>query len=182
MQQFDDKIETSASLIPLRAEIRGERKLADDKLTEQMVCGHVAVVNDNEQIKAKLIDSFAALATLPFSGVVYFDTSNEIGIRLMGLFFNEHDLMGVTPVVLKAYPGAAPTAAFDQFSWDTLSVAYSDLVSDIVSTTRVDKMMREEAGERQKRPPKEQLLTKDRVKHFDAFDAVEGEDDDDHGE
>lgn len=179
MQQFDDKIDVSPSLISLQSEIRGDRGTVNTKLPEQMVCGFVSTINSNEQIPARLIDSLTSLAALPFEGTIYFEKS-AIGERLMGLFFTDYDLIGVRPVVLKGYPDATASAAFDQYSWDELTVSYSDLVSDIVASTRVDKMMTEEAGERQKRPPKEQLLTRDRTKHFDSY--IQANDEDDHAE
>lgn len=177
MQQFDDKVPVPSSLVPLKEVIRGAQA-KEDTLPEQMVCGFVQAINASEKVPAQLVDSLAALSRLPVEAVVFFEESDS-GRRLQQLFFDENELVGVTPVVLKGYPGAHASAEFEQMAWNALSVSYDDLISDMVSTSRVDQMLKEEAGERQKRPPKEQLLTRDRVKHFDGFiDVVEDSDHD----
>lgn len=176
MQTFDDKIAIKSSLVPLHEVKRGQ---TTNSLPEQLICSHVAVVNDNEPVKARLIDSVTALSSLPLEGVIYFEETAK-GHELLSILFQHKALLGVEPVILKGYPESVPSAPFEQAAWNTPSVAYTDLVAELSTVNRVDSIRRDQAGERQKAPPKEQLLTKVRTRHFDDFVAIDTPQDFDH--
>jgi hypothetical protein len=173
LQSFDDKSRVRSALVDPTL-LLAKANVSD--FPEQLLCGAVTKINPDEQLNARLIDSFLGLAGVPTGDVVFFEDSEE-GKRLLRLLIENADLLGVAPVVLKGYPDSDYTPAFDQMTWNLPSVAYAELVAEVVSFTRIEGMKRDEAGERQKKPPREQELSKPRTSHFTGFEQEEITDD-----
>lgn len=176
-QDFDDKSPFKTSLEKSQGLIRGPGVSSGEK-QEQLICGPVSQINPNEQINAILIDSFGGVASLPVDGVIFFEDSDK-GHRLAQLFLNNADLLDIEPVNLKGYPGADYNAKYEQLCWNLPNIAFDELVSEIVSDDRINRMKREEAGAKQKLPKREQTLERNRTSHFDDFTVAAGSDEED---
>lgn len=146
-----------------------------DGLPEQLVCGFMPAANAEEHIRSRLIDSFQGLAALPCDDVIYFDDT-EKGNELAEVFFINAALIGVKPVILKGYPAATETAHFEQLAWSFETAPYADLVADLTTAARIDRLRDNEAGARQKKPRRDQVLDRDRTKHYSGFQQIRFDD------
>lgn len=150
----------------------GKQKPTGD-VVDQLVLPGVERISEGEKIQILTITDIRQLPLVPFDGAISCTDK-----RLLNLLKDNSDLLGVRLVKLSDFPGAIYTAEFEQFFWDSDSASYTELVAEMVTQGRIERLKSDQAGSRQKVARQERTIDKPRTRHFDGFNLVGSEDHD----
>lgn len=132
--------------------------------TEQLILPFVERIQEGSAIQLKTIATIKEALSLPFDGAIV------VTDERVRTFLREYALdLGISLARLSDYPGAEYDAHFQQFTFDLPSVSYNELIGEIITNERVDRMARDQAGARQKQAPRQAEIVRDRKSHFDSF-------------
>jgi len=143
-----------------------------EKLPVQLIVPHVKEVQPSDPVPVTVVTALVGVANLPIAGAISVEDE-----ELLALIIANPKIFGVQCVALLGYPEAEYTPEWERATWSTDKVAYAELVTEIISSERLDAAMKDQAGSRQKPEKRQQELTRDRKRHFDgaAIWSAEGE-------
>lgn len=166
MSNFDD----ARSAQRVRTNLLGvDKPKPSSTAAIQLIVPQPERVAEGEHVKVTTIDGIRGLASLPLEGAIAIPSN-----RILDLLVGNADLFEVALVKLVDYPGVEYTPEFERATWDLPTVSYNELLADLAAEKRRVAALGDQAGARQAKPKREQVLDRQRENHFSNFVRASG--------